>query len=381
MSPQQSIEEATETSSQEPQQPHKWYQWFSPENTPEEGLFLLKLDLLLVPYAFVLHWLEYGNQLVHLQVIYTVGAVVGQLPFAYLFTVVPMHILVPSMEILWGIFTLVQYRANGQASLIAFRFLVGIFESIFFPAVHFVLGSWYKSHEIGRRGGVFYLGVTIDGMTASLIQSGASTHLEGVSGLSGWRWSFIILGTVTIPIGILGYFIWPGTPALLNRLVLSDRDIKIANAQLVANGQSSGDKLTLQSLKRALRGWKIYLKDLDRYSAANINALGSTAPAIGIALVLATTFASDLFRARALGIIIPSIMNIIGSIILLVAYNIIYFAVCYAMALTGWANDILKRDPSDSAGWYLKGNIFVTCCSFGLIVKTLVVRHLSRRLK
>ena len=60
-------------------------------------------------------------------------------------------------------------------------------QSAFFPAVHYVLGSWYRGDEIQRRGGVFYVGLTLGSLTAGLIQSGASAHLDGVHGLSGWR--------------------------------------------------------------------------------------------------------------------------------------------------------------------------------------------------
>jgi predicted MFS family arabinose efflux permease len=70
----------------------------------------------------------YGNELVQLQTMYTIGAVVGQLPFAFLFTKLPMHWVIPFMDIAWGIFTLVQYRANSYAELAAYRFLVGWFE-------------------------------------------------------------------------------------------------------------------------------------------------------------------------------------------------------------------------------------------------------------
>lgn len=69
-----------------------------------------------------------GNELVQLQTMYTIGAVVGQLPFAFLFTRLPMHWIIPFMDIAWGIFTLVQYRANSYAELAAYRFLVGWFE-------------------------------------------------------------------------------------------------------------------------------------------------------------------------------------------------------------------------------------------------------------
>lgn len=69
-----------------------------------------------------------GNQLVQLQTMYTIGAVVGQLPFAYIFTKLPMSWTIPFMDVMWGIFTLLQYRANSYAELAAYRFLVGWFE-------------------------------------------------------------------------------------------------------------------------------------------------------------------------------------------------------------------------------------------------------------
>lgn len=69
-----------------------------------------------------------GNELVELQMLYTVGAVVGQLPFMFLFTSVPMNYLIPFLDVCWGIFTLLQYRANSFAEMAAYRFLVGWFE-------------------------------------------------------------------------------------------------------------------------------------------------------------------------------------------------------------------------------------------------------------
>lgn len=40
----------------------RWYHWYSPEDTPEERRLIRKLDLLIVPYAFVLHWVKYMDQ-------------------------------------------------------------------------------------------------------------------------------------------------------------------------------------------------------------------------------------------------------------------------------------------------------------------------------
>lgn len=145
--------------------PRKWYQiqWFKDEDTPEERKLIFKLDLLIVPYVFLAYWVKYidqaninnayvaglkedlgfkGNELVRLQTMYILGAVLGQLPFMYLFTRIPMFWLIPFLDVAWGIFTLLQYRVHSFAELAAYRFLVGWFEAAFFPAIHYIFGEF-----------------------------------------------------------------------------------------------------------------------------------------------------------------------------------------------------------------------------------------------
>ena len=42
----------------------KWYQiqWFSPQDSPRERKLITKLDLLIVPYAFLAYWVKYIDQ-------------------------------------------------------------------------------------------------------------------------------------------------------------------------------------------------------------------------------------------------------------------------------------------------------------------------------
>jgi hypothetical protein len=68
------------------------------------------------------------NQLVNLNAMYVAGAVIGQLPFTFLFPMFPMNYTIPALEVGWGIFTLLQFRSEGFAELMAYRFFVGIFE-------------------------------------------------------------------------------------------------------------------------------------------------------------------------------------------------------------------------------------------------------------
>ena len=152
----------------------QWWkiQWYADDDTPEERKFIIKLDLIVVPYAVLAYWVKYidqanlsmhstttdislellltfldnayvagmkedlnfyGNELVQLQTMYTVGAVVGMLPFMFLFTYIPMYWTIPFMDIMWGVFTLLQYRTHSFAEAAAYRFMVGFFEVRLLP--------------------------------------------------------------------------------------------------------------------------------------------------------------------------------------------------------------------------------------------------------
>ncbi|KAL2828564.1 hypothetical protein BJY01DRAFT_228374 [Aspergillus pseudoustus] len=79
---------------------------------------------------------------------YTVGAVLDQLPFAYLFTEFPMSWVIPFLDIIWGVYTLLQYRVESFGELMAYRFFVGWFEAAFFPGMHYIFGMLFvESNE------------------------------------------------------------------------------------------------------------------------------------------------------------------------------------------------------------------------------------------
>ena len=42
--------------------PRRWYHWFHPDDSPEERKLIVKLDLLIVIYAFVVYWVKYLDQ-------------------------------------------------------------------------------------------------------------------------------------------------------------------------------------------------------------------------------------------------------------------------------------------------------------------------------
>ncbi|KAH6724731.1 hypothetical protein BKA61DRAFT_688072 [Leptodontidium sp. MPI-SDFR-AT-0119] len=65
--------------------------------------------------------------------------------------------------------------------MVACYFIVAVFEISSFSGIHFALGLWYKSDEIGRRGDIFYVGLTPGTITAGHLQAAASKNLDGVN--------------------------------------------------------------------------------------------------------------------------------------------------------------------------------------------------------
>ncbi|KAF4471927.1 transporter SEO1 [Fusarium albosuccineum] len=432
----------------------KWYhiKWYSDTDTAEERKFIIKLDALIVPYAVLAYWVKYidqsnlnnayvaglkedlgfeGNELVQLQTLYIVGAVTGQIPFFFLLTYIPIHWLLPFLDVAWGIFTLLQYRVTSFAELAAYRFLVGWFEAAFFPVMHYLFGSWYRGDEIGRRGGIFYVGLSLGTLTAGLIQAGASARLDGVNGLEGWRWMYIICALITIPVGFLGYFILPGTPDQPNRRVLTQHDIDVGEKRLKRAGHQSHGKMKWGHLKQVLirpQFWGIilvdvlfwnsgihgssgsfllWIKSLNRYSQARVNELGTIAPGLGIFYTLFVCFASDLVLGPAWAITMAHVWNIIGLIILVIwrvpesalwfAFSTIYSAYAMSSVLHGWVNTQLRASPAErsftlvlinaisqsSTAWtpllvfptveaprFPKGFAFCLGCAIGLVIAT-----------
>lgn len=103
------------------------------------------------------------------------------------------------MEIGWGAFTFAQAGLQTTEQLYVFRFLVGFFESSFFPALLFVLGSWYSKTELAKRVALFHMTAPLGSAFGGYLQAAVYEGLDGRYGLAGWRWLYVICGVRISP--------------------------------------------------------------------------------------------------------------------------------------------------------------------------------------
>ncbi|WOO79065.1 Pantothenate transporter liz1 [Vanrija pseudolonga] len=231
------------------------------------GYFLKNLDQSNINNAFLSGMQEdlgmYGNELVTAVSIWTVGYVIGQIPSNLLLTRVSPRYVIPALEFGWGIATLGSYGVKSYKALYALRFLVGLFESGFYPGIHYLLGGWYTPREIGKRAMIFWLAGSLGSMFSGFLQAAAYTNLSGVHGLAGWRWLFIIDAIITLPIALFGFFFLPGLPLQDKKeWWLTEEENELAIARLKRIGRAGRRPWTRARIKELFSTWHIYILPL-----------------------------------------------------------------------------------------------------------------------
>lgn len=90
-----------------------------------------------------------GNEYTYAQTAYTCAYAIMQIPSTLIIQRLRPSWWLAFMEIGWGCFTFAQAGLRTHTQLYVFRFMVGFFESSWFPCMLFVLGSWYTKTELG----------------------------------------------------------------------------------------------------------------------------------------------------------------------------------------------------------------------------------------
>lgn len=106
------------------------------------------------------------------------------------------------------------------------RSFLGVFESSLSPALILFTAQWYRKKEQGSRTGIWASFVTWGGILGALIAYGLYMGLlKRTLLIAAWRALFIILGALTIVLGIIFFFIVPDTPQSAWFLNARERDI------------------------------------------------------------------------------------------------------------------------------------------------------------
>lgn len=109
--------------------------------------------------------------------------------------------------------------------------------------------TWYTPKELAVRLAIFNVSDVAGAMFLGVVQAELYVNMNGVHGLSGWQWLFIMSGAITIVLGTLGLFIVPDSPANTRALWLTRREKALSRERLARNGMQAARLIPLRVLR------------------------------------------------------------------------------------------------------------------------------------
>ena len=122
------------------------------------------------------------------------------------------RIWIARIMILWGIVSMCFMFINSVTSFYTLRFLLGAAEAGFFPGIILYFTYWFPAKERGKTIALFALGGVAAGVVGSPI-SGALLEMDGIAGMPGWKWLFLIEAIPAVLLGLVVLLMLPNSPA------------------------------------------------------------------------------------------------------------------------------------------------------------------------
>jgi ACS family pantothenate transporter-like MFS transporter len=144
------------------------------------------------------------------------------------------------------------YKAKSASTIYILRFFLGALSATSWPGITALIMTWYTPSELAVRLAIFNVSDVAGAMFLGAVQAELYVNMNGVRGLAGWQWLFIVSGSITILLGLLGLFIIPDAPANTRALWLTRREKEISRERLERNGMESARLIPLKVLKEKL---------------------------------------------------------------------------------------------------------------------------------
>ena len=141
----------------------------------------------------------------------------------YILTKVPAGKWLGVNVVLWGIATACTAAATNYTTLLVARIFLGICEAPVVPTLTLVSSQWYTKSEQGPRFAFWYCGLGIGQIVGGLL-SFAFQHVTSLT-FQSWKMMFVVLGCVTVVLGITTFFIIPDSPSTAKFLTEEEKSV------------------------------------------------------------------------------------------------------------------------------------------------------------
>jgi MFS transporter, ACS family, tartrate transporter len=256
--------------------------------------------------------------------------------------------------ITWGLLSASTMFIEGPASFYVLRFLLGVAEAGFFPGIILYLTWWFPERERARVLALFMTAIAAAYVAGGPI-SGGLLELDGLAGLDGWQWLFLVEGLPAIGLGLVTLRFLQDRPEEADWLAPDERRFladEVAGERVLKESEGRhglGDALRSGQvwllsvvyfiLLAAGFGLTFFVPDLvqDRtgYSDFEVGVLAAIPYGIATAAMLVVARRADRARRRRPYVIVPALIGAVGAALTAYAQSPVSLTIAITLAAVG----------------------------------------------
>jgi ACS family tartrate transporter-like MFS transporter len=238
---------------------------------------------------------------------------------------------VGGMMVAWGVISGCTALIHRPIEFYLLRALLGFAEAGFFPAMIFYLARWYPLADRARAVASCMIAVPMAGVIGGPL-SGLILGMNGIGGVAGWRWLFLLEALPAVVLGLLTWRRLPEGPA--DARWLSAAELARLQEAMAGDVSPPTESARTQRLPVALPlmaiiwlcavlvgyGWLLWLPQVlaerSRGAVLSIGLLSAIPQLIGVASTLWFAGWSDRHGDRRRPVVLATLMVAIGLMIL-----------------------------------------------------------------
>ncbi|MGY8667245.1 MFS transporter [Bradyrhizobium sp. UFLA05-109] len=135
--------------------------------------------------------------------LFFIGYLLLQVPAGYLVQLYGPRKCIAASMISWGFVSMATLLTRDEASFYVLRFLLGITEAAFFPAVIAFFSVWFPSFRLSKVMSLLFLALPLGVILGGPLSGWIMDVTHGGYGLKGWQWMFLLEGLPAILLGLV----------------------------------------------------------------------------------------------------------------------------------------------------------------------------------
>ncbi|KAI9495156.1 major facilitator superfamily domain-containing protein [Zychaea mexicana] len=193
--------------------------------------------------------------------IFFAGYIAFEIPANMMLNKLGPRVWMAILLVVWGTILASMASITTGTQLIVARFFLGVAEAGLLPAIYYYLSVWYTRKEQAQKVSLFLTSLSLSGAVGGLLAYGI-VRMDGIHGMGGWQWIFIIEAIPTLVLSIVCFIALPDYPEKTGSTFLTEHERKVLLDMLRADAGPAPENDPEFSWKQffsVFKDWVVYM--------------------------------------------------------------------------------------------------------------------------